>query len=128
MSAASATTIAATGGPMPVTTKEVTNYSVSVFSHAEPGQVSAAVMLFDQAGKAVAFLRFYPQGAAPAPNEYRRDVGCALVSYPQTSLAAVIDVLRNEKPLFFSWHDYLPERCFGAIGTSREPIGEGQEI
>jgi hypothetical protein len=112
---------------MPVTTKQITNYSVSVFSNAEPGQVSAAVLLFDSAGKAVAFLRFYPPGAATPANEFRKDLEYALVSYPQASLSAVLDVLRNEKPLFFTWHDHLPERCYGAVGTSREPIGEGHE-
>jgi len=112
---------------MPVTTKEIANYSVSLFSDAEPAKMAAAVLLFDAAGKAVAFLRFFQPGATLPPNEFRADLGYALVSYPQSSLAAIVDVLRNEKPLFFTWYDYLPLRCFGAIGTSREPIGEGNE-
>lgn len=111
---------------MPVTTKEIANYSVSLFSDAEPGKMAVAVLLFDAAGKAVAFLRFYPAGAALPANEFRGDLGYALVSYPLSSLAPVIDILRNEKPLFFTWYDDLPVRCFGAIGTSREPIGDGE--
>jgi len=112
---------------MPITTKEIAKYSVSLFSDAEPGKMVAAVMLFDAAGKGIAFLRFYPTGVALPANEFRGDLGYVLASYQQDSLASMIDILRNEKPLYFTWYDYLPVRCFGALGTSREPIGEGCE-
>ena len=111
---------------MPVTTKEIRTYSVSVISDAEPNKFAATVSLFDAAGNCVAFLRFFVPGSPLAPNEYRADLGYALVSYPSTALAAVVDVLRNEKPLYFTWYDYLPARCFGAVGTSREPVGEAE--
>jgi len=111
---------------MPVTTKEIRTYSVSVISDAEPNKYAATASLFDAAGSCVAFLRFFVPGSPLAPNEYRADLGYALVSYPSTALASVVDVLRNEKPLYFTWYDYLPVRCFGAVGTSREPVGEAE--
>jgi hypothetical protein len=112
---------------MPATTKEIANYSVSIYSNAEPGHMSAAVLLFDKTGKRVAFLRFYPPDATSPANELRPDLGYALVSYPQSALSAVVEILRNEKPLYFIWHDDVPGRCHGAVGTSREPVGEGHE-
>jgi hypothetical protein len=110
---------------MPVTSKEITAYSVSVISDADPNHFAATMRLFDAARRTIAFLRFFSPGSAPAPNEFRTDLGYPLVSYPSSSLAALIDVLRNEKPVYFIWYDYMPARCFGAVDTSREPVGEG---
>ena len=111
---------------MPVATKEVSTYSVSVLSDAEPNKLAATVQLFDAGGKTLAFLRFYSPGSPLAQNEFRTDLGYPLLSYPSTALVSMIDMLRNEKPLYFTWYDYMPVRCFGAVGTSREPIGESE--
>ncbi len=111
---------------MAVTTTEIRKYSVSVFSEGEPKGLAAAVLLFDAAGKLVAFLRFFAAGAALPPSELRADLAYPLVSYPAPALGSVVDLLRNEQPVFFTWHDE-PGRCFGAVGTSREPIGEGEK-
>jgi hypothetical protein len=113
---------------MSVTSKVISTYSVSVISDAEPNKLAATVLLFDAGGKVVAFLRFYSPGSPLAPNEFRTDLGYPLVSYPSTALASMVDVLRNEKPLYFTWYDYMPVRCFGAVGTSREPVGESESI
>jgi len=113
---------------MPVTTKEIAKYAVSVFSDAQPDRLTATVLLFDPAGKVVAFLRFYAADATWPANEFRSDLGYALASYPHASLAAMVDILRNEHPLYFTWYDYMPVRCFGAVSTSREPIGEGERL
>jgi hypothetical protein len=109
---------------MPVTTKEISTYGVNVVSNSEPNKFAATVALFDSSGRAIAFLRFYLPENTPAPNEFRADLGYPQVSYPFAEFQSVIDILRNEKPLYFTWYDYMPVRCFGAIGTSREPIGE----
>lgn len=111
---------------MPVTTKEINKYAESIISDAEPNKFAATVWLFDAAGNVIAFLRFYLPGIPLARNEFRTDLGYPLVSYPSTALSSMVDILRNEKPLYFTWYDYMPVRCFGAVGTSREPIGESE--
>ena len=111
---------------MPVTSKEISKYSVSIVSDAEPNGLAATVLVYGADGKVIAFMRFYVPGTPLAPNEFRADLGYPLVSYPSTALASVVDVLRNEKPLYFTWYDYTPVRCFGAVGTSREPAGEAE--
>ena len=111
---------------MPVTTKEISTYAVSVISDADPNQFAGTIVLFDVAQNIVAFLRFYSPGSSMSPNEFRTDLGYPLVSYASTSLAPMIDVLRNEKPLYFIWFDYMPVRCFGAVATSRELVGESE--
>jgi hypothetical protein len=111
---------------MPVTMKEISTYAVSVLSDAEPNKIAATISLFDTSGKVIAFLRFYQTASPLAANEFRTDLGYPLVSYPYMALASTVDILRNEKPLYFTWYDYMPIRCFGAVGTSREPIGESE--
>lgn len=111
---------------MPVTTREISKYSVNIISDAEPNNLVATVWLFDASGNFIAFLGFYSPGSPLPPNKFRTDLGGAVVSYPSTALASMVDVLRNEKPLYFIWYDYMPVRCFGAVGTSREPIGEAE--
>ncbi len=109
---------------MSVTSKKISTYSVSIISHAEPHNLVATVSLFDADGKTIAVLRFYSPDSALQPNEFREDLGHPLVSYPSTALPSMVDVLRNEKPLYFIWHDYMPVRCFGEVETARESIGE----
>lgn len=111
---------------MPVTSTEIAEYAVSIPSAEEPNGLAATVSLFDSSGRTLAFLRFYVPEHPPDPNEFRSDLGFPLISYPVAALQAVVDILRNEKPVFFTWFDYRPTRCFGAVSTSREPAGEGE--
>ena len=113
---------------MPITRTEIATYAVSVFSTGQADQLAAAVHLFDASGRTLGFLRFYADGVPLGANEFRADLGYPLASYPFPRLAAVVDVLRNEKPAYFTWYDYTPVRCYGVIETSREPIGEQEGI
>lgn len=63
-----------------------------------------------------------------ADNEFRSDLGYPLLSYSSASLPSIVDILRNEKPVYFVWYDYRPTRCFGAVGTAREPTGENEAL
>lgn len=109
---------------MPITTTEIARYSVDIVSEGEPNQFAATVRLFGTSSQTVGFLRFYRDGIAMPANEFRTDLGHPHLSYRMDALAAVVDVLRNEKPLYLTWYDYSATRRFGAVGTSREPVGE----
>ena len=113
---------------MPVTSTEIAKYSVSIPSAEDPNRFTATVGLFSAGGGVLALLRFYLPEHPLAPNEFRSDLGYPLLSYPLAALAAIIDILRNEKPTYFTWFDYRPTRCFGAVSTSREPAGEGEAV
>lgn len=111
----------------PITNTEIATYAPNVVSEGDPNQLAATVWLFKADGGLIAFLRFYRAGSAMAPNEFRQDLGAALVSYRLDALPPMVDILRNEKPVYFTWFDYsaqVPGRLFGVVGTSREPIGE----
>jgi hypothetical protein len=109
---------------MPVISTEIDKYSVNIFSESESNNNAATVWLFNADGKTIAFFRFYNPGVPMKSNEFRDDLGFPLLSYPISALAPMVDILRNEGPVFFTWFDYRPTRCFGAVGTSREPVGE----
>jgi hypothetical protein len=111
----------------PITITEIATYEANVVSEGEPNQLAATVWLLEADRSLIAFLRFYRAGSALAPNEFRQDLNAALVSYRLDALSPIVDVLRNEKPVYFMWFDYsaqVPGRMFGVVGTSREPVGE----
>ncbi len=112
----------------PITMTEIATYEANVVSRTEPNQLAATVWLYEADRSLIAFLRFYRAGIAMAANEYRQDLNAALVSYRLDALPPIVDVLRNEKPVYFTWFDYsagVPGRMFGVVGTSSsEPVGE----
>lgn len=66
---------------------------------------------------------FYPDGMS-LPENYH-DVNSKLVylRYHVSMYANIIDILRNEKPIYFSFSD---KSKLGYIRTGKEPIGEGE--
>jgi len=66
---------------------------------------------------------FYPDSKS-LPENYH-DVNSKLVylRYPMSMYANVIDILRNEKPVYFSFSE---KTNLGYIRTGKEPIGEGE--
>jgi hypothetical protein len=111
----------------PITSTPIAKYSANVISPGDPNQFAATVWLFRENGSLLAFLRFYRGGVTMAPNQYRQDLNAAEVSFRFDAYPSVIDLLRNEEPVYFTWFDYsanVPGRLFGALETSREPIGE----
>ena len=110
-----------------ITTTEIAKYSPNVISPGEPNNLAATIWLFRADGSTLAFLRFYRAGITMAPNGFRQDLNLAQVSYPVDSFSPIVDVLRNEKPVYFTWVDHsaqVPGRIFATVGASREPVGE----
>lgn len=115
----------------PITMTEIARYEANVVSRTEPNHFAATVWLFRADGSLLAFLRFYRPGVEMAANEFRSDLNAAIVSYRFDAFPPTVDLLRNEKPLYFTWFDYsatVPGRLFGAVGTSTEPVGEQEGI
>ena len=115
----------------PITTTDIATYAASVVSQGDPNQFAATIWLYKADGGVLAFVRFYRAGITMAPNEFRSDLNYPLVSYRFDAFSRMVDVLRNEKPVRFTWFDYsaqVPGRMFGTVGTSREPIGEQEGV
>ena len=113
---------------MPTTTTEIARYEANVVSRSEPNGFAATVWLYRVDGSLLAFLRFYRDGVGMATNEFRSDLNAAMASYGFDAYPPIVDLLRNEKPVYFRWFDYSathPGRVFGVVGTSSsEPVGE----
>ena len=115
----------------PVTTTEIAKYEANVISRGDPNQFAATVWLYKPDNSLIAFLRFYRAGVEMAANEFRTDLNAAMVSFRFDAYQQTVDLLRNEKPLYFTWFDYtagVPGRMFCAVGTSLEPVGEQEGI
>ena len=98
----------------------VTNYHVLVYGSPEGYQTNRSqISLYDSAGKTVAYLRFNDPGMA-FENDYEEG-GIIRMHLPSTMFGAVIDVLRNEKPL----NVYFAQNR-GFLSSSTEPVGEGE--
>ncbi|MBC2838463.1 hypothetical protein [Robiginitalea sp. SC105] len=68
-------------------------------------------------------LTFYPNGKKLPENHYDKRNKLVYLRYPMSMYANILDILRNEKPIFFR---YNAEIKLGFIRTGKEPVGEGE--
>ena len=66
---------------------------------------------------------FYPEKMALPENYYDEKFNLVYLRYPLSMYADIIDILRNEKPIYFS---FSLRSKLGFIRTGKEPIGEGE--
>jgi hypothetical protein len=93
-------------------------YSVLFYGSPSGYQTNRAqIQLKDTAGKVRAWIRFNDPGQF-FENDYESG-GIVRMHLPSTMFHSVIDVLRNEKPVYIY---FVSGRAF--LGTSSEPIGE----
>ncbi len=67
-------------------------------------------------------MSFYPDNKSVPENHYDLTSNLVYLRYPISMYANVIDILRNEKPIYFS---YSEKSKMGYLRTGKEPIGEG---
>jgi hypothetical protein len=73
-------------------------------------------------GKNVMSCEFYADGTALPQNRYKG--GRVGLVYPWSRFGAVLDILRNEKPLYFG---FILSTKVGYVATHLEPTGEGSD-
>ena len=98
----------------------VTNYHILFYGSPEGYQTNRAqIALYGSDGKTVAYLRFNDPDMA-FENDYESG-GQIRMHLPSSMFENVLDVLRNEKPVYIY---FAQGRAF--LSTSKEPIGEGE--
>jgi hypothetical protein len=99
---------------------QVTDYHVLVYGSPTGYQTNRSqIALYSSGGKTAAFVRFNDPGMF---FEADSDSGGIIKMHlPSAMFAGVIDVLRNEKPVYIY---FAAGRAF--LSTSKEPIGEGE--
>jgi hypothetical protein len=96
---------------------EVDRYRVYVYS--APHYAWDVRIDLYRGGDPRATLLFMKAGRALPPNSSAN--GVALLHFPMTHYAPVVDLLRNEQPLFVSLN---ADNGIGVISTADEPVGE----
>lgn len=100
-------------------TTEITNYHILVYGSPEGYQTNRAqISLYGPDGKTAAFVRFNDPGMA---FENDADDGIIRMHLPSAMFENVLDILRNEKPVYI----YFAQGR-GFLSTSKEPVGEGE--
>jgi len=108
----------------------VTNHRIASYQYEfrqEPGRGEslgvAVLYLYDEAKALLAMLVFHDTEEAPDLPQ-GTTAGHVTAQFPRRELANFIDMLRNEKPVYFSW---TPETQSIRISSDQEPVGE-QEL
>jgi len=98
----------------------VESYSLLFYGSPAGYQTNRAqIQLSGADGKTVAWIRFNDPGMF-FENDYQSG-GIIRMHLPSTMFQNVLDVLRNEKPVYIY---FVQNRAF--LGTAKEPIGEGE--
>lgn len=66
---------------------------------------------------------FYPDNKSMPENYHDINSKLIYLRYPMSMYGHVLDLLRNEKPIFFSYSNVSK---LGFIRTGKEPVGEGE--
>ena len=102
---------------MSASTTQIDRYTVWYRSNKSIPTIS---LWKDNVNKNIASLSFRPNGSV-LPNDSSYD-GTAFLFFHLEDFANIIDLLRNEKPIFLWW-----DGTQYTITTSNEPVGEGEK-
>lgn len=103
---------------MPYTSIQIRTYNVESFSS---NQNPASINLYDKTGKHFAIAIFRPD-SEDLPEANHGTDGKYRLYYYRKYFSDVIDLLRNEKPVYM--HFWSGAGSNTHIGTKREPVGE----
>ncbi len=102
-------------------THKIETYNYAQFSSTGKSSID----LYDYDNNQVGILIFLPVEAAALPHAYQDSQGLSRLYYPSSSLASVVDLLRNESPIVLRFWNGSGNNSH--IGTAkRELVGEGE--
>lgn len=102
---------------------EIKDYHVLIYGSPVGYQTNRAqISLYDYSGKTVAYIRFNDPGMN-FENDSQAEDGRIRMHLPSSMFHNVIDLLRNEKPIYVYF-----ARDRGFLSTSKEPVGEGENL
>jgi hypothetical protein len=104
---------------MPAVTHEITTYKYEL---RRMRSSTVGVAWLSSAERLVCAIAFV-DGTGPLPPLRHSPTGVVSFTLRSSSLPVMIDMLRNEKPVYFTWGK---ERGFASVSTAAEPVGEGE--
>ena len=109
------------------TIQQIYRYDVSYYAGGkEEGlRYQAMIGLRDDHSRLIGVSYFHVDGEVESPAASKTEKGLVVMHYPLSAFSRIIDLLRNESPVFLRHRDSTP--FVAAIDTSSEPVGEGNE-
>jgi hypothetical protein len=107
---------------MPFFSSPIDKYKVVLYGKGAVGGDLAAFIHCYHNGKNVMTCEFYQEGSALPQN--RNAGGRIRLTYHWSHFGAVLDVLRNEQPLYFG---FIEPTKVGYVSAQDEPVGEGAD-
>lgn len=104
-------------------TIEIKKYCYYLFSSRE--DATPIIKLYDVNNKNFANV-WFEGGSQPLPDAKQLDNGKYILYYRRSALSDMVDMLRNEKPVYLIWQPKGTQNT--RISTSSEPVGEGEQF
>lgn len=101
---------------------EIKSYRIFLDSGSQKHRSFTTINLYDKSDEVIGVLQFYEEeDNIIDPIDFDR----FYIEYPISKFPYVVDILRNEKPLFVGyWENKFGK--YGRICTGREPVGEAE--
>jgi len=104
--------------------KEIKKYSLSIFSSRyDENEVISAIMLSSDTSF-YGYLHFLADGSELP--QAKKQYGLFYMYYHQMDYLAIVDMLRNENPVYLIYNEDDHKNC--RITTMQEPVGEGEGL
>ena len=107
--------------------REIKRYSVTYYGGGKkvtrPYSYRAIIGLWDDAGL-ISALYFHNDPGTMPDGDHFPDTGQPMSHHPIEDFAHVLDLLRNEKPVYYEHLSNWP--MMAGLRTSLEPVGEGE--
>ncbi len=102
------------------TIRQITQYDYQFHGGASGYGNNRSVLRLKDRNREVAYVHFVPEGQA-IPNDTVLSSGFIRMYMPESALPGVIDMVRNESPIYIYY-----AAGSGFLRTGDEPIGEGE--
>lgn len=109
--------------PPKVEVKAIESYSYSCYSSRSGDTDTRAVIMLSESDSFIGYLHFLADGCE-LPKAVKK-FGYYYLYYHFSDLPVMVDMLRNEKPLYLIYMEDDKNNC--RISTIMEPVGEGEE-
>ncbi len=107
--------------------RSITSYTVTYYGGGKritrPYPYRAIIGLWDGQGL-IAALYFHDQTSTMPDADYLPDTGQPMSHYRIEDMPRILDLLRNESPVYYQQLSNWPEMAW--IRTNLEPVGEGE--
>lgn len=107
--------------------QQINRYDVSYYAggKAERLRYQAMIGLRNVQDHLIGVTYFHLDEEIETPAVSQTEKGLIVMHFPLSAFSRILDLLRNEKPVYLRHRDGTP--FVAAIDTSSEPIGEGNE-